>query len=104
MNQSKFGNSKTNITSSSGGSLRLTIPATPFVPTVVDTPCRYCRVQVGTSNTSAVRCRIDSAATSTTGVALPAYPTLTPYSVDNLNKLNFLGGTENDVVDIEYFT
>jgi len=103
MNQSKYGNSKTDITSSSGGSLRLTIPATPFVPTVADTPCRYCRVQVGTSNSTAVRVRIGATCTDTTGVAIPAYPVLTPYQVDNLNKLNFLGATENDVVDIEYF-
>ena len=103
MLQSSKGNSKTNVNSAGGGSLRITIPATPFVPTVADTPCKFCRVQVGTSNTSVIRCRISSACTSTTGIALPSYPTLTPYQVDNLNLLNFVGLTQNDVVDIEFF-
>ena len=84
-----------------GGSTTITIPGTPFQVAGTDVPCRYCRIQNRTGNSTA-RVRIGSACTATTGVAIPAYPTLTPYTVNNLSLLNFFG-TATDVLYVEYF-
>jgi len=94
-------NVSTDINCFSGGSAVVTLAAS--VGTGADTPCRFCRVQARTGNSGTTRCRIGEACTGTTGVALPPYPTLTPYSVNNLSLLNFYGTTA-DVIDIEYFT
>lgn len=93
-------NLQTTINCQSGGSTRLTIAATNVVQGG-DIPCRYCRLQSATGN-DVVRVRIGSTCTSITGVALPAYSTLTPYSVCNVNQI-YLYGTSGNVVDIEYF-
>ncbi len=93
-------NMVTNQTSGGGGSARITLAASVGQGTDVD--CRYCRIQAATGNSGTTRVRIGGACTSTTGVAVPAYPTLTPYTVDNLSKLYF-SGTTNDIIDIEYF-
>ena len=97
----KHSNEDVGINSLGGGSTTVTISATPYQIAGADKPCKYLRLQSRTGN-STVRVRIGSACTSTTGVALPAYPTLTPYTVDNLNQLYFIG-TEADVVDVELF-
>jgi hypothetical protein len=64
-------------------------------------PCRFCRLQSRDGN-AAVRIRLVDACTSTTGVGLPTFPTLTPYPVSNLNLLTFYG-TSGNIVDVEYF-
>ena len=97
----KHSNENTSVNSLGGGSSTVTIPADPYQVAGSDVACKYCRLQSRTGN-STIRVRIGSACTSTTGVAVPSYPTLTPYSVDNLNQLNFIG-TAADVVDVEYF-
>ena len=67
-----------------------------------DIPCRFCRLQSRSGN-GEIRVRIGSECTSTTGLGLPSYPTITPYPVSNLNLLYFYGVTDDNVVDIEYF-
>jgi hypothetical protein len=99
---SKYANSDTTLTRSGGGSSTATIGVGGTV-TGSDVDCAYCRLQARTGNSGTTRVRIGATCTATTGVAIPAYPTLTPYQLDNLSKLYFYG-TAADVIDIEYFT
>lgn len=69
-----------------------------------DQACRFCRIQAYSANTAVVRVRIGTAVTdATTGVEIPTNPTLTPYSVSNLNLLYFYSADADAIVDIEYF-
>lgn len=93
-------NSKTNVNCQGGGSSTVTIASNAGQGS--DIGCRYCRLQSRSGN-GVIRVRIGSACTSVTGVALPGYPTLTPYAIHNLNQLYFYGATDDNVIDIEYF-
>ena len=95
-----YHNMNCSINSQAGGSSLVTIALTVGQGSDID--CRYCRVQARTGNSGVTRVRVGTACTAVTGVAIPAYPTLTPYQVTNLNQLYFFG-TNSDVVDIEYF-
>jgi hypothetical protein len=110
-------NERTNINSSGGGSIQVIIPASPFqvrggagavsVPGVSQ-PCRSCFLVAGSGNTSAIRVNIGAACTSITGIVIPKASTTTgttylPLKVDDINLLYFIGGTENDTVDIIWY-
>ena len=101
-------NSQTTFNSSAGGSLQIVIPATPFAIQAnagVSQPCRSCIMVAGSGNTSAIRVQIGAVCTATTGIPVPKASTTsgTTYlsiPIDDLNLLYFIGGTQNDVVDI----
>lgn len=99
----------------SGGSNRVTIPATPFqirggtsTGGATSVPCKECLI-IAASGSSNVRVRIDTACTAITGIPVPehllangiANPLFIP--IDDLNRLYFIGEAENDVVDILYW-
>ena len=101
--------------SDQGGSVRVTIPATPFKYQAGDgttegasRPCLECWILADSGNTSPIRVNIGSACTATTGIEVPkdvlhaqhgsSKPLRIP--VRNLNLLYFIGATENDTVDI----
>lgn len=67
-----------------------------------DIPCRFCRLQSADGN-GVIRVRIGTDCTSSTGLGLPSFPTITPYPVSNLNLLYFYGATDDNIVHIEYF-
>ena len=99
---SKYYNSNLDRTSNGGGSQRVTLAG--GVAQGTTTECRFCRIQVDSANTAEVRVRIDTACTGTTGVALPGNPTITPYSIGDLDQLYFYSTDATAIVDIEYFT
>jgi hypothetical protein len=94
-----YENIKTNINAMTGAWTSVTIVSN--VGTGADIPCRFCRLQSADGN-SAVRVRLGTTCTNSTGIGLPTFPTLTPYPISNLNLLNFYG-TDNNVIHIEYF-
>lgn len=88
--------------STGGGSERVTLSGGVAQGTAQE--CRFCRIQVHSTNTEVVRVRIGTAVTDgLTGVEVPGNPVLTPYSVENLNLLYFYSTDANAIVDIEYF-
>ena len=87
--------------STGGGSQRVTLAGGVKVGTAQ--ACRYCRLQPAAANTEVVRVRIGATCTSITGIELPGNPVVTPYSVSNLNLLNFFSADADAIVDIEYF-
>lgn len=110
-------NERINLNSSGGGSVQIKIPATPFSiqggggavsVAGVSQPCRKVILCGGSGNTSAIRVNIGVAATSITGMLIPKASTTTnatylELSIDDVNLLWFIGGTENDTVDILWF-
>lgn len=100
-----------NLVSDVGGSVRVTIPATPFQVQAnagVSIPCR--RVYMITPNGSSnIRVQIGAACTDSTGLPVPeldgsniivgGYLEL---NVSDISLLYFIGEAENDVVDILY--
>lgn len=97
--------------SNKGGSVRITIPGTPYKVQGnggTSRPCTECWLLAEEGNTSAVRVQIGSACTATTGIPVPVgqpggtdrVSVLLKLPVRNINLLYFIGGTENDVVDI----
>lgn len=96
----------------SGGSNRVTIPASPFqirggtgTGGATSVPCRKCKL-IAPTGSSNIRVTFDIACTATTGIPVPEH-LLTDgvhgyleLAVDDLNRLYFIGDTENDVVDI----
>ena len=90
------------IKSTAGGSQRVTLAA--GVKVGAAQACRYCRLQPAAANTEVVRVRIGATCSAITGVELPSNPVLTPYSIDNLNLLNFFSTDVDAIVDIEYFS
>ena len=110
-------NERTTINSSGGGSVQIKIPATPYQVqggggavsvAAVSQPCRKVILSGGSGNTSAVRVNIGAACTSITGILIPKASTTTgtvylKLDVDDVNLLWFIGGTENDTVDILWF-
>jgi hypothetical protein len=101
-------NQQTTINSSGGGSVQVIIPASPYqvrANSGTSQPCRSCIMVAGSGNTSAVRVQIGTDCTSTTGILVPKASTTsgTTYlsiPIDDLNLLYFIGGTQNDTVDI----
>lgn len=113
---SKYTNKRLDIVPSTGGSNRVTIPATPFqirggtsTGGATSVPCRGCLILAPTGSSN-VRVRINSACTTATGIAVPEHlleDGLSGYlrlDIDDLNRLYFLGEAENDVVDIIYWS
>jgi len=87
--------------STSGGSQRVTLSSgTGTGPNIA---CQFCRIQAHSGNDDPGRVRIGATCTAITGVAVPGNPVLTPYSVSNLNLLNFFNTDQDAIYDIEYF-
>lgn len=99
----------------SGGSNRVTIPATPFqirggtgTGGATSVECRKCKI-IAANGSSNVRVRIDTACTATTGIPVPEHKlangiaTYLDLAIDDLNRLYFIGEAESDVVDILYW-
>ena len=93
------------------GSVRVTIPATPFSVQAnggVSRPCRECLVIAAAANTGEVRVQVGAACTAVTGIPCPKgvvhaqHGSTNPLrlAVRDVNVLYFIGGTQNDVVDI----
>jgi hypothetical protein len=100
-----------NHSSDRGGSVRVTIPATPFAVQAnagTSRPCTECWIIAAAANTSECRVQIGAACTATTGIPIPktvahgsdgsSVPLRVP--AKNVNLLYFIGATQNDVVDI----
>ncbi len=99
---SKFYNTDLSRVNKGGGSQRVTLSS--GVAQGSSQACKFCRIQVYSTNTEVVRIRIDTAVTdATTGVEIPTNPTLVPYTLSNLNQLYFYSADANAIVDIEYF-
>lgn len=99
---SKFYNTSLNRVNKGGGSQRVTLPGATTT-TATSQACKFCRIQVMSTNTEVVRVRLDDTCSATTGVEIPTNPTLTPYTISNLNQLNFYSADTDAIVDIEYF-
>ena len=96
----------------SGGSNRVTIPATPFQirggtgpDGATSVECRKCKI-IAANGSSNIRVTFDVACTATTGIPVPEHKLVEgikeylELAVDDLNRLYFFGEAENDVVDI----
>ena len=105
----------TTVVPNHGGSNRVTIPASPFqirggtgTGGATSVPCKGCYI-IALSGTSNIRVRIDAACTTTTGIPVPEHQLANGLryplrlDIDDLNRLYFIGDTENDVVDILYW-
>lgn len=112
---SKFVGRRLNIVPSFGGSNRVTIPATPFqirggtsTGGATSVPCRECILSCPTGSSN-IKVRIDTACTATTGIKVPEQVLANEgqmylrIPIDDLNRLYFVGDTQNDVVDILYW-
>jgi len=112
---SKFKGMRLNIVPSTGGSNRVTIPATPFqirggtsTGGATSVPCRECILSCPTGSSN-IKVRIDTACTATTGIKVPEQALANENAmylripIDDLNRLYFIGEAENDVVDILYW-
>ena len=112
---SKFSGRRLNIVPSFGGSNRVTIPATPFqirggtsTGGATSVPCRECILSCPTGSSN-IKVRIDTACTATTGIKVPEQVLANEgqmylrIPIDDLNRLYFVGDTQNDVVDILYW-
>lgn len=106
---------RTNVVPSQGGSKRKTIPASPFrvrggngTAGTGTIPCRECII-IAASGSSNIRVRIDSDCSATTGIPVPEHKLANDAGgylrlpIDDLNRLYFVGDTQNDVVDILYW-
>ena len=104
-----------NKNSDQGGSVRITIPVSPYTYQAGDgttegatRPCLECWIIALEGNNTAVRVNMGSACTATTGQEIPkavahgsqgsSKPLRIP--VRNLNLLYFIGGTAADKIDI----
>jgi len=112
---SKYTNTQLNRVPGHGGSNRVTIPASPFqirggtgAGGATSVPCRECILSCP-SGSSGIKVNIDSACTATTGIKVPEQGLAEEDAmylrlpIDDLNRLYFVGGVENDVVDILYW-
>lgn len=99
--------------SNQGGSVRVTIPATPFAVQAnsgTSIRCRKCYIIAAAANTSEVRVQIGTTCTAATGIPCPksvahaSAGSSNPLELEitDVNLLNFIGSTQNDVVDILY--
>ena len=105
----------TNVVSDGGGSVRMTIPATPFQVqgnSGTSIPCRKVFITQAAGNTGQVRVNIGAVASATVGINVPKGATTaangpgeqSPLELDiaDVNLLNFYSSTENDTVDVLY--
>lgn len=99
---SKFVNADLSRVNKGGGSQMVQFP-TANVVTATSQACKFCRVQVASTNAAVVRVRLDDTCGAATGVEIPTYPTLTPYTISNLNQLNFYSTDDDAIIYIEYF-
>lgn len=99
---SKFINADLNRVNRGGGSQRVQLPGGTTV-TAPSQACKFCRIQVVAANDEVVRVRIDSTCSLITGVEIPGNPVLTPYTLSNLNQLNFFSTDTDAYIDIEWF-
>jgi len=112
---SKYINTQTNRVPGHGGSNRVTIPATPFqirggtgTGGATSVPCRECIMSCPTGSSN-IKVRIDTACTAATGIKVPEQvlansgDTYLRLPIDDLNRLYFIGDTQNDVIDILYW-
>jgi len=111
---SKFYNTRLDIVSTAGGSNRVTIPVTPFrirggtgTGGATSVPCREAWLSCP-SGSSNIKVTIGTACTDETGIRVPEQGLASENEmylqipIDDLNKLYFVGDTQNDVVDILY--
>ncbi len=103
-------NKQLDLVCGTGGSLRVTIPGTPFkvqANSGTTVECRQCWL-VCKNGSSNIRVQIGEACTATTGIPVPELGTgslATTYlnlPISDLANLYFIGEVENDVVDILY--
>lgn len=100
-------NQGTSINSITGGSVRVTIPVTPFQITGNDgtsLPCKTCYLTAPVGNTGVVKMNIDAKATSVLGLDLVEVKLPFEMPIDDVDKLNFYSGTQGDIIDILYRT
>jgi hypothetical protein len=113
---SKFIGTRLDIVPSSGGSNRVTIPASPFqirggtgTGGATSVPCKKAILSCP-SGSSSVKVRIDTACTATTGIKVPEQGLANENAmylelpIDDLNRLYFIGEAENDIIDILYWS
>lgn len=111
---SKFYNTRLDIVSSSGGSNRVTIPVDPYqirggtgAGGATSVPCREAWLSCP-SDSSNIKVTIGVDCESTTGIRVPEQGLASENEmylqipIDDLNRLYFIGDTQNDVVDILY--
>lgn len=99
---SKFYNTSLDRVNKGGGSQRVNL--TSGTGQGSSQACKFCRVQAYSTNTAAVRIRVDTAVTSAaTGVELPGNPVLTPYTISDLSQLFFYSTDTDAIIDIEFF-
>jgi hypothetical protein len=111
----KYLNTETNRVCGSGGSNRVTIPASPYqircgtgTGGATSVPCKRAILSCP-SGSSNVKVTIGTACTATTGIKVPEQglanenTMYTPWiPIEDLNLLYVIGEAENDVVDIFY--
>ena len=106
----KYANTDLNRVPSEGGSVRVTIPATPFQVQANDgtsVPCKRVWI-VAPNGSSNIRVQIGAACTATTGIPVPEMNssgtdvTYLHLPIEDVSSLYFIGEAENDVVDILY--
>jgi len=99
-----------NAVSDAGGSVRVTIPGSPFQVQAnggVSIPCRKVYI-VAPNGSSNIRVQLGQPCTATTGIQVPevaaagANTRHLPLNIADVNMLYFIGEAENDVVDILY--
>lgn len=110
----KYANTSLDVVSTSGGSNRVTIPATPFqirggtgTGGATSVPCKevWLSCPSGSSN---IKVTIGVACEATTGIKVPEQVLANEGAmylripINDLNKLYFIGEAGDDVVDILY--
>ena len=98
-----------------GGSVRVTIPGTPFQVQAnagTSLACKQVWIVAAVGNTNEIRVNIGAACTASTGIPVPrsffdgtteaaSWQALN-VPIDDVSSLYFIGASENDVVDILY--
>lgn len=105
----KYAGLPVNVVSDGGGSVRVTIPATPFKVQAnagVSQPCREVLMNCP-KGSSRIRVQIGAACTDATGLPVPEESsqdginnTYLRLPISDVNLLYFIGTNENDYVDI----
>lgn len=106
MAATKYSNSRTNLISDTGGSVRVTIASNVGQGNGgTSLPCRGCFVSPASGNTGVIKMNISAAASASLGIELgdadtgggPMY-----MPIDDISKLYFYGATDGDDIDITY--
>ena len=108
-----YSGTNTDVVPNHGGSNRVTIPATPFqirggtgTGGATSVPCKMCKIIAFSG--SNIKVNIDTACTQDTGIPVPEWKLANGIGgyldlpIDDLNRLYFIGDTQNDTVDILY--